>query len=144
MSFVRTLRTTLLSRRAVLGLFAVVVAGLVAGCSGADSASAANLTAVDLGSLRISQGTITPLLSKSASHYTATVGNAVGSITVTASPAEPTSTLRINGTLIAPGAASPSIPLTVGANTITLVVTAEDGISTRTYTLTVTRSAPAT
>ena len=41
------------------------------------------------------------------------------------------------------GSASGAIALAVGANTVTTVVTAQDGASVRTYTVTVTRAAPA-
>ncbi|WP_171056436.1 cadherin-like beta sandwich domain-containing protein, partial [Paenibacillus sinopodophylli] len=49
----------------------------------------------------------------------------------------------VNGIAVASGAASGDISLSVGSNTITTVVTAEDGITTKTYTLTVTRAAAA-
>ena len=42
------------------------------------------------------------------------------------------------------GAASGSLALAVGANTISAIVTAQDGTTTKTYTLTVTRAAGAT
>jgi len=47
----------------------------------------------------------------------------------------------VNGTAVASGNPSTIIPLAVGPNTITTVVTAQDGTTTKTYTLTITRAA---
>ncbi|WP_274318745.1 S-layer homology domain-containing protein, partial [Paenibacillus qinlingensis] len=52
-------------------------------------------------------------------------------------------TVKVNGTAVASGAASEAISLSVGSNTITTIVTAEDGTTTKTYTVTVTRAAAA-
>ena len=48
-------------------------------------------------------------------------------------------TVKVNGTTVASGSASASIPLVLGANTITVLVTAQDGVTTTSYVLTVTR-----
>ena len=50
-----------------------------------------------------------------------------------------TATVKVNDTTVASGTASEAIPLTVGSNTITTVVTAQDGITKSTYIVTVTR-----
>ncbi|MEL7567516.1 MAG: S-layer homology domain-containing protein, partial [Dehalobacterium sp.] len=47
----------------------------------------------------------------------------------------------VNGTSVTSGTASGNIALSVGANIITVDVTAQDGTTTRTYTVTVTRAA---
>ena len=64
---------------------------------------------------------------------------ATSSITVTPVPAYPTSTVKVNGSPVASGAASGPLDLTVGSNTIPVVVTAVGGLMTQTYTVTVTR-----
>jgi hypothetical protein len=69
-------------------------------------------------------------------NYTATVSNATSSITVTPTTTNAFATVRVNGTLVTSGSSSTSIPLSVGANTITVVGIAEDG-TTMNYTLTV-------
>ena len=70
------------------------------------------------------------------------VVNGVQSITVTPTTVDPNSTLLLNGsTEIASGATSDPIVLAVGSNTITIQVTAADGSTHQTYTLTVTRAA---
>jgi len=52
---------------------------------------------------------------------------------------EPNETVTINGTAITSGVFSDPIPLKLGDNIITIKVTAQDGITTQTYTITVTR-----
>ncbi|OOQ57997.1 cadherin-like beta sandwich domain-containing protein [Mucilaginibacter pedocola] len=93
-----------------------------------------------LSNLALSTGTLSPAFSPVTTGYTASVANAVASVTVTATVNEPNAIVRVNGVLVASGSASASLPLAVGPNTITTVVTAQDGTSTQTYTVTVTRA----
>ena len=64
--------------------------------------------------------------------YQASVANSVTATTVTATAAHSAATVAID-----PG---PQVPLAEGANEITVRVTAEDGTTTETYTVTVTRA----
>ncbi len=96
----------------------------------------------DLTNLALSAGTLTPSFATATTSYTATVANGVTSVTVTPTASDANATITVNGTTVASGAASGAIALSVGANTITTVVTAEDGTTTKTYTVTVTREAP--
>ncbi|MDW5318239.1 cadherin-like beta sandwich domain-containing protein [Rhizobium sp. PL01] len=96
----------------------------------------ANLT-----TLRLSSGLPSPSFVATTTSYTATVANAVSSITVTPTVEDSTSTVTVNSVLVTSGSSSGAIPLVEGSNTITAVVTAQGG-TTRTYTVTVTRSAP--
>ncbi|MFI5137337.1 MAG: cadherin-like beta sandwich domain-containing protein [Sphingobacteriales bacterium] len=73
-------------------------------------------------------------------NYTGSVKYATASVTVTPTTADPTATVTVNGTPVTSGTASGSISLNVGANTITLVGTAPDGVTTKTYTVIVTRA----
>lgn len=93
-----------------------------------------------LSNLVLSAGTLTPGFASVTTAYTALVSNAVTSITVTPTVNEPNATVKVNGLTVATGSASAALPLVVGANTITTVVTAQDGTSTKTYTTTVTRA----
>ena len=59
---------------------------------------------------------------------------------MTPSVTDATATVTVNGTTVASGSASGAISLSVGSNTITTVVTAQDGVTTSTYTVSVTRA----
>jgi gliding motility-associated-like protein len=89
--------------------------------------------------LQISGQTISPTFATGTTSYTSTVSNATTSIKVEAFTSSSVSTVSINGNAVAPGVASPALPLNVGSNTITTIVTAQDGVTTDTYTITVTR-----
>jgi outer membrane protein OmpA-like peptidoglycan-associated protein len=69
------------------------------------------------------------------------VGNAVSSVTVTATTTMAGSTMTIEGAAETSGVASAAIPLAVGPTTITVVVTASDTRFTETYEIEVTRAA---
>ena len=84
-----------------------------------------------LGSLVISAGTLSPEFSAATKDYTATVDYSCSSIAVTANPADSkASVTSVTG----------NDSLEVGENTVSVVVTAEDG-STSTYNIVVTRRA---
>ncbi|MDQ0640272.1 gliding motility-associated-like protein [Pedobacter sp. W3I1] len=100
-------------------------------------------TNVDLVNLVLSSGTLAPVFAPITTSYTASVGNATTSITLTPTASEASATVTVNGTAVTSGSASPAIPLTVGNNTITTIVTASDGTTTKTYTVTVTRASSA-
>ena len=76
--------------------------------------------------------------------YTATVPYTTTAVTVNPVTADATPTIKVNGVAVASGASSASIPLSVGANTITTIVTAADSITTNTYRIVITRQAAAT
>jgi gliding motility-associated-like protein len=103
------------------------------------SVSRAPSSIVTLSNLTISSGTLTPAFSSSTLSYVASVTNATTSITVTPTTTDPTATVTVNGAPVASGSASGAIPLNVGPNTINALVTAQDGLTTTTYTITVTR-----
>ena len=82
-----------------------------------------------LGSLVISAGTLSPEFSAATKDYTATVDYSCSSLAVTANPADSkASVTSVTG----------NDSLEVGENTVSIVVTAEDG-STSTYNIVVTR-----
>nr|WP_281272182.1 cadherin-like beta sandwich domain-containing protein [Paenibacillus flagellatus] len=93
----------------------------------------------DLSNLTLSQGTLTPTFLSGTTSYTATVTNSVYSLTVTATVYDPMATVTVNGTPVTSGTASQAIPLNVGSNKIEVTVTAEDGLTKKTYTVDVTR-----
>ncbi len=94
----------------------------------------------DLSSLTLSAGSLDPAFASGTEEYTANVANSVNTIEVTPTVDAGTSTVTVNGDTVTNGGASDPITLNVGANTITVVVTAQDS-STKTYTVEVTRAA---
>ena len=72
--------------------------------------------------------------------YSAQVANSVSQtpVTPTVNDSGASYIIKLGGVTDADG----TVPLTVGSNVITVEVTAEDGETTKTYTVTVTRSAP--
>ena len=99
-------------------------------------------TDATLSNLTLSQGTLAPAFRATTTNYSASVDNSVNSVNVTPVTNESHATVTVNGTTTTSG--SPYfIPLAVGSNSTSVVVTAEDGNTVRSYTLTVTR-APAT
>ncbi|PWK13487.1 cadherin-like beta sandwich domain-containing protein [Tumebacillus permanentifrigoris] len=97
-------------------------------------------TNANLSSLTLSAGTLSPAFAAGTTSYTASVGNGVSSVAVTPTVADSTATVKVNGSAATSGSAS-AIPLNVGSNTITVLVTAQDGSTTKSYTVTVTRAA---
>ncbi len=107
---------------------------------GTASTSSCQSSDATLSNLTISSGTLTPTFASATTSYTDSVTNATTSVTVTPTVNESNATIKVNGTTVASGSASQSISLNVGSNTITTVVTAQDGSTTKTYTITVTRA----
>ncbi|ASU32658.1 cadherin-like beta sandwich domain-containing protein [Mucilaginibacter xinganensis] len=99
------------------------------------------LKVITLANLTINSGTLSPVFLPSTAAYTAHVPNATSSIKITPTAGDSVSSIKVNGTAVSSGAASASLPLNVGNNAINIVVTAVDGTTTKTYVLTVTRSA---
>jgi gliding motility-associated-like protein len=90
-----------------------------------------------LAGLTVSGGTLTPVFDTNTTTYTILVPNAAGSTLVTPTTADAGATVTVNGVAVLSGN-SASVPLVVGTNTITVVVTAANG-TTKTYTITATR-----
>ena len=83
---------------------------------------------------------LTPGFAVATTEYTATVANAVVNVTVKPVITQTNATVQVNGMTVISGSASSPIALVVGANVITTVVTAQDGWTTQTYTVTITRA----
>ena len=92
-----------------------------------------------LAGLTLGMGTLSPMFGAATTSYSASVPNATSSITVAPTVTDSTATVKVNGTAVASGSASIPISLNVGANTISVLVTAHDGATTKTYTISVTR-----
>jgi len=94
----------------------------------------------DLSGLALSSGTLNEPFASGTTSYTANVANGVSSVTVTAAVYDSNATLQVNGVPMTSGVASGAISLSVGDTAIPVVVTAQDGTTTKTYTVTVTRA----
>jgi len=96
----------------------------------------------DLQQLQPSQGSLSPAFNANTLTYSISVANNVTAIALTPVVAEPNATVTVNGSPVTSGSASSSVSLAVGATTIAVVVTAQDG-TVKTYNVTVTRAASA-
>jgi|GEM_PF-641641 len=94
----------------------------------------------NLSGLVLNAGTLAPAFTSATTGYTTSVSNVTTSLTVTPTVAQANATVKVNGTTVVSGMASSALPLAVGDNSITILVTAQDGTTTKTYTVTVTRA----
>lgn len=102
-----------------------------------ESFTATNLSAIaDLSRLELSGVSLNEDFTPGTMSYTASVANGVNAITVTATVLDPKASyvIRKDGTVT-----SNPVALDEGANEIVIVVTAENGTTTKSYTITVTR-----
>ena len=89
----------------------------------------------NLGTLSLSDGTLSPTFDMATTTYTASVGNTVEEVTVTATANHTSATVAYD-----PGS---TVDLDEGVATpITVTVTAGDGTTMKEYTVTVTRAGP--
>lgn len=93
----------------------------------------------NLATLTLSNGNLSPSFAAAITSYSATVGNATKSITLTPTVVDSKTKVSINGNLLASGGAT--VSLAIGSNTFSIVTTAEDGTTSKTYTLNVARLA---
>ena len=102
---------------------------------GASNASLSTIALTPYSSL-INEGTV-----GSTTTYTTSVSSGVASVTVTPTADDLNASVTVNDITVISGTASGSIALAVGTNTINTVVTAQDGVTTETYSIVVTRAA---
>ena len=115
----------------------LIVTGTVAAIPSSDAT---------LSALTTTAGTLTPSFASATIGYTATVPYTTTSVTVTPTRNQANATIqaRVNGGSyysVTSGSASGPLNLNVGSNTIDVEVTAQDGTTIKTYTITVTRAA---
>ena len=118
---------------------ALVSMATLTGCGGSGDGCASLLfactpptlgTDTSISKLSVSNATLVPAFNPSVFSYTASVQNSIINILVLASTKDRNATLRISGRIK---------NLVVGDNTISILVTAENGTTTRAYTIVVTR-----
>ena len=93
----------------------------------------------DLSNLYLAEGELDPAFSPDITSYTNLVIKYADSTTATPTAAHEGSTITVNGEPVDSSSESSRIALAVGENTVNIVVTAEDGVTTKTYTVTVIR-----
>ncbi len=113
---------------------------LLAACDGGGNTGSAQDTR--LSALEVSGATLTPAFDSRTFDYATEVANTVTEVTVTPTTARPGATVTVQGQALASGTASAPIDLAVGETSISIVVTARDGVAQRTYTVVVSRRAP--
>ncbi|MGI6587533.1 MAG: cadherin-like beta sandwich domain-containing protein [Peptococcia bacterium] len=91
----------------------------------------------NLANLTTSSGTWDPVFDPATTIYAVTLDEKIDSLTLTAATEHPQATVKINGV----ATENANIPLTPGINTATVTVTAEDGITTKNYTVDIRRPA---
>jgi Cadherin-like beta sandwich domain/Putative Ig domain/Regulator of chromosome condensation (RCC1) repeat/Viral BACON domain len=87
---------------------------------------------------------LSPNFAPAVTQYAASVPFETASLAVTPVVADAQALVKVNGVSVVSGSASGAIALTVGENVITTVVRASDAVTTRTYTITITRAASPT
>jgi hypothetical protein len=85
-------------------------------------------------------GQLVPLFSPGVLDYSLAVGHDVSSLGVSFAANQPGAAIRFNGIALPSGVTMASAELQPGVNVVTIEVTALDGKSTQTYTITVTRA----
>lgn len=95
---------------------------------------------VNLASLAVSAGALSPPFNKDVTEYQVNVPNETASTTITATIEQAGSTLAINGQPVASGQVFGPVPLNVGPNSFAVSVMAPDRITVKTYTVVITRA----
>ena len=124
--------------------FRLVGASAAGTTNGADQSFITLSNNADLSALTTTATAMTPGFGAATTAYNATVANGTTTTTVTATRAQANATLqvRVNGgsfSALTSGSPSGALALNVGSNTIDVRVTAQNGVTQKTYTLTVTR-----
>ncbi len=107
----------------------------------------ASLSGLALSTGALSTAALTPAFSGETSSYSAAVPNATMSVSAMPVAADANATIqaRVNGgsfTSVDSGSASGPLALNVGANTVDIRITAQDSVTQKIYTVTVTRNNP--
>lgn len=99
-------------------------------------------TDAGLKNLSISSGNLSPAFSADVTSYSASVSNSINGITVTPTTNDIGASIKVNNTKVVSGSASGLISLNACVDIINVVVTAQDRVTTKTYTIVVNRDVP--
>ena len=99
-------------------------------------------TDANLSALAVSGSLLSPVFSASVQSYVAFVSDSTASVTVTPTSAHPYASITVNSSPVASGQSSGALAVNEGSNTLTITVLAQDGVTSKTYTVNLIRSAP--
>lgn len=127
-------------------IFVILLSLILAACGGSDNEpvrhslepASPSQTALVL-ELSLSSGNLTPGFDRQVTSYQAVVNSDIASLAITATMGPSDTGMTVNGQEVISGTGSQDIPLQIGDNTIEVVVIAQDGVSTETYTISVYR-----
>ncbi len=128
----------------VISLFSLSILTACGGGGGGGSGGSTPSTDASLSDLVLINATLDQIFQSSQTSYTASVGFLKTSLQVTAMTNDANASMTINGSSVASGAVSPTFNLAEGINNVNVIVTAEDGMTTQTYTVDVNRQLAAT
>ncbi len=135
------MKTSIRRNNVVLSVMVLFIFILLSACHKDSDSNHSKAISEDanLANISLSSGTLSPQFNENTTSYSAQVPYSTSWIRVTVATSDSDSTITVNGTAVLSGGASPAINLVEGSNTITIVVTAQDGKTTRAYTVVVTR-----
>ncbi|PKM48904.1 MAG: hypothetical protein CVV02_18305 [Firmicutes bacterium HGW-Firmicutes-7] len=93
----------------------------------------------DLSNIQLSNGSLNPNFAPNTTDYEVNVGYSISSIAITPTLDDINGKVEVNGNIVISNTLSNPISLNVGNNTINVLVTAEDTVTTKEYTITVKR-----
>ena len=94
-----------------------------------------------LSSLVVSEGTLSPAFASTTTDYTVSVDYSVEKLVITPTANDSTATISVSATGVSSGRGHVA-NLSIGTSTVELVVTAQDSLTTKTYTVVVVRAKP--
>lgn len=94
----------------------------------------------DLTSLSVSGVQLSPIFAPATTSYAIDIPFNKTSLSITPKTAQMSAAVTINGQPVISGAVAPDVPMNVGINVISIVVTAQDGVTTKAYEITATRA----
>lgn len=132
-----TLRLNVVANGTILGSGGTA---MTAAFTGGSVFSAAPSAVAELSALSPSAGTLQPAFSPSVLNYTMDVANSVTALSLTPTASDPNAAIDVHGQTVASGSSSAAISLVPGQTTIAIVVTAQNGVTSKTYQVVVTRN----
>lgn len=130
--------TSIWWRTRVVGVWLGAAVVLLAGCGGAGPQASATLA-----SLTLSYGELDQPFQSTVTEYTAAAPFLIASLRVVPVATDAAATITVGGAGVASGESSKPITLVEGDTVIDVLVTAVDGVTTKSYSVTVTREAVA-